>query len=292
MSGGLTAQTRVRGSEKHACHNFAEISEEERAVALRHAGLCSDLIPRERGSYSAPRALRIPSFSMRTCNVQRFNVAGSSVVRRICWHGDLRLRLQISEWYVEHSPCGQNHGALDEILQLANVPWPMIGDQNIHGFRGNRVDRPVHAPRELPGKVPDQQRNIVAAIPERRQQNRKNIQAIKQVGSELMVRNHFRKIAVCRRNQASVALQRARAPEPLELALLQNAQQLRLQFQRYFADLVQENRSTAREFKAPDALRDRAGESASLMAEDLAFEQSRWNRRAVQFDERILRTRT
>src|SRR5271154_1168162 len=223
---------------------------------------------------------------------QSLDLAGFSVGERICWHGGLRLRLQIAEWHVEHSTCGQNHGALDEILQLANVPRPMVGDQNIHGFRRNRVDLPVHAPRKLPGKVPDQQRNILAAIPERRQQNRKNIQAIKQVGSELMVRNHFREIAVCRRNQTSVALQRTRAPEPLELALLQNAQQLRLQFQRYFADLVQENRSTAREFKAPDALRDRAGESASLMAEDLAFEQSRWNRRAVQFDERILRTRT
>ena len=70
---GPDPQTRVRGSEKPACHNLPKISEEERAVALRHTGLCSDLIPGERGSYSAARALRIPSFSMRTCNVLRFS---------------------------------------------------------------------------------------------------------------------------------------------------------------------------------------------------------------------------
>src|SRR5580700_1428163 len=167
----------------------------------------------------------------------------------------------------------------------------MVRDENTHGFRRNRVDRPVHAPGKLPGEVSDQQRNILATIPERRQQNRKNIQAIKQVGPELMVRNHFRQVAVCRRNQTSVALQRARTPEPLELTLLQNTQQLRLQFKRYFADFVQEDSASAREFKAPDALRDRACESASLMAEYLAFQQPGWNRRAVQLDERILHTR-
>ena len=35
----------------------------------------------------------------------------------------------------------------------------------------------------------------------------------------------------------------------------------------------------------PDTLRDRAGERALFVAEQFAFEQSGWNRRAVQFDE-------
>src|SRR5580692_8004058 len=68
---------------------------------------------------------------------QSFNLAGFSVARRICWNGGLRLRLQIAEWYVEHRPCGQNHGALDEILQLANVPRPVVGNENRHRFRRN-----------------------------------------------------------------------------------------------------------------------------------------------------------
>ena len=42
------------------------------------------------------------------------------------------LRLQIAEWHVEDSPCGQNYGALDEILQFANIPRPMVGDQSTH----------------------------------------------------------------------------------------------------------------------------------------------------------------
>ena len=48
------------------------------------------------------------------------------------------------------------------------------------------------------------------------------------------------------------------AAQPLELPLLQNAQQLGLQLQRNIADLVQEQRAVVRQFEAPDLLRDGA----------------------------------
>src|SRR5580704_15089763 len=54
-----------------AGHNVAETSEEESAVALRHAGLCSGLILRERGVIR-PRALcvfRASPSALATCCV-------------------------------------------------------------------------------------------------------------------------------------------------------------------------------------------------------------------------------
>jgi hypothetical protein len=63
---------------------------------------------------------------------QSFDLAELPVDRSTCRYDGLRLRLQVTEWHVEHSPCGQNHGALDEILQFPNVSLPMVCGQNTH----------------------------------------------------------------------------------------------------------------------------------------------------------------
>ncbi len=62
--------------------------------------------------------------------------------------------------------------------------------------------------------------------------------------------------------------------------------QLRLQFERDFADLVEEDGAVVGQFEAADALRDGAGEGAALVSEEFAFQQAGGNRRAVEFDER------
>ncbi len=74
--------------------------------------------------------------------------------------------------------------------------------------------------------------------------------------------------------------------EALELALLQDAQQLRLQFERDLANLIEEDGALVGELEAADALRDGAGEGAALVPEKFAFEQTGGNRRAVELDER------
>ena len=63
------------------------------------------------------------------------------------------------------------------------------------------------------------------------------------------------------------------AAEPLDRALLEHAQQLRLHRQRDALDLVEEERAAVRELDLADALVDRAGEGAALVAEELALEQ-------------------
>ena len=56
--------------------------------------------------------------------------------------------------------------------------------------------------------------------------------------------------------------------------LLQHAQQLRLQLERDVADLVEKQRAAVRQLEAADPLRDRAGERAALVAEELALQQA------------------
>src|SRR6266850_4436020 len=82
-------------------------------------------------------------------------------------------------------------------------------------------------------------------------------------------------------------MQGLRRTQTLEFALLQDAQQLRLQLEWYFADLVQEHGAAVGQFEAADALRNRPSESAALVAEHLAFKQPGGNRGAVELHERF-----
>jgi hypothetical protein len=52
----------------------------------------------------------------------------------------------------------------------------------------------------------------------------------------------------------------AGAAQALELLLLQDAQELGLEFERDVADLVEEDRAAVRQFEAAEALGDGAGE--------------------------------
>ena len=80
-----------------------------------------------------------------------------------------------------------------------------------------------------------------------------------------------------------------RRPDALELAFLQDPQQLGLQFQRQIADLVEEQRPAVRQLEPALPRRDGAGERAALVAEQLAFDQRRRQRRAVDADQRRCR---
>ena len=82
------------------------------------------------------------------------------------------------------------------------------------------------------------------------------------------------KIAVCRRDDAHIDVQGLHATEPFEFAVLQDSQELRLQLQRQFANLVEEKRSFVGEFNAANFPADGAGEGALFMAKELAFKQA------------------
>src|SRR6202044_697585 len=77
----------------------------------------------------------------------------------------------------------------------------------------------------------------------------------------------------------------------LVLAFLQKAQQLRLDFQRQLTDFVEEKRATVGGGDLAPRRRDRAGERAFHVAEELALEQVAREARAAHGDERLRRAR-
>src|SRR5439155_16171970 len=81
------------------------------------------------------------------------------------------------------------------------------------------------------------------------------------------------------------------AADAQHLALVEHAQQLRLRRREQLADLVEEHDAALGDLEEAGLGRDRAGERAALVAEQLALEQRLGERRAVQAQERRLRAR-
>ena len=149
-----------------------------------------------------------------------------------------------------------------------------------------RRDALVHPRRELLREVLHERRNVIGPLAQRRIENRKDVEAIVEIAAELLVGDHLREIAVGCRDEPDVDADGAGAAQPLELLLLQHTQELRLQLERDVADFVEEQRAAVRQLEPADLLRDGARERAFLVSEELALEQPRWNRGAVELDER------
>src|ERR1700758_958223 len=94
---------------------------------------------------------------------------------------------------------------------------------------------------------------------------------------------------MCGADHAHIAANRVRTAQTLELLLLHDAKQLRLQLQGKVADFVQEQSTSVRPLEPSNTARDRASVGATLMTEQLAFQQACWNCGAVDLHKRALR---
>src|SRR5207253_5438298 len=78
------------------------------------------------------------------------------------------------------------------------------------------------------------------------------------------------------------------AADAPDLALLEHAQELRLQVERQLAELVEKNGAAVRRFERALPRRGRAGERALLVPEQLRLDERPRDRAAVDDDERLV----
>src|ERR1700761_4003313 len=116
-------------------------------------------------------------------------------------------------------------------------------------------------------KMPNQLRNVFLAFPQRRNMYGKNIEPVEQISPERLLVDHCLEISIGCGNKARVRLERAPTSEAFEFPLLQNTQELRLQFERYLSDLVEEHRPAVCQLEPADSLCNSPGKRSLLMAE-------------------------
>src|SRR5262245_15290848 len=133
----------------------------------------------------------------------------------------------------------------------------------------------------------NEHRDVVSALPQRRHLDRKDIQTVEKICPKRTCGDGAPQVPVRRRQDPHVHGDRLIASDALELTLLEDPQQLGLKFEGKAADLVEKHRAAVLELEASDAAAQSTGERASLVAEELALQQIRWNRRTAEPDERV-----
>ncbi len=185
------------------------------------------------------------------------------------------FRLNVLQRQHEARPGRLDDRPLDDVLQLADVARPVPSLERVHHASGmdgtGRPSRRAHCWAKCSASAGmSSTRSRSGGI-----RDRKDVEAVVQIAPERSVLDHALEIAVRRRHDAHIHALSPRAAKALELALLQDAQQLGLHFHRDVADLVEEQRAAVRQLEPARPARDRARERALLVSEQLALEQAR-----------------
>src|SRR6266849_4717638 len=180
----------------------------------------------------------------------------------------------------------EDHRSVDGVLKLADVTGPRVAHEPLHHIGRNRLDAPAETSGVVRDEVAHEKRDVLGPLAKGREIDRKNVQPVVKVGAKLSRLDQLLERTVRRGDDPDVAPDRVRAPDPLELLLLEHAKELRLEVQRQVTDLVEEQGAVVRELEAADPSRDGTGEGATLVAEELALQEARGDGGAVELDER------
>ena len=138
----------------------------------------------------------------------------------------------------------------------------------------------------------DKERDIIISMPQRRDGDREDVQPVIQIIPEPALGDLLRQIPARRGKDSHIYFPGTGAPQPLEFPFLNDTQQLCLQFQGQFADLVQEDRSLVGYFEPSHLQRMGPGEGPFLPAEEFAFDQVGRKGGAIHRDERPVLSQT
>ena len=136
-----------------------------------------------------------------------------------------------------------------------------------------------------------QHRDVLGPIAQRRHRDGDDVEPIEQILSKPFLLDHLREILIGRGDDTNIDTDRPRRAEPLELAFLKHAQDLRLGHRGEVADLVEEQRAGVGQLEAPFLAAGGAGEGALLVAEQLGLQEILGQGGAVDGDERAVLAR-
>ena len=181
---------------------------------------------------------------------------------------------------------GHHRRRAQHVRELPHVARPRIGLEEARHFAAEyRCALGAALAQDAAGE-----RGQVGALAQWRQLHDEPVQVVIQVFAEATGFDHLAQVAVRGDDHGHVDVQRLAAAQRRDAALLQRAQQPRLQRERHVADLVEEQRAAiGLQDLADRALAARAGEGAVRVAEEFGFDQRLGDRRAVHGHERLPR---
>ena len=205
------------------------------------------------------------------------------------WHGTV-FRCWQRIW--KDSVIGPDYRSLDQVLKFPYVPRPRIQGERLERFRWYMPNWLTHAPRKSFDEMHNQPGYILAAFAQRRQQNRKHVQTVIQVTAKFVART----ISVRSRWVAATTRTLMRCVLPLpsrsNSCSCRTRSSLGCNARGNISNFVQEKGPRISHFESANLLRYGSGKSAFLVAKELAFQQIKRNRSAIQLYEWPSATRT
>jgi len=205
--------------------------------------------------------------------------------------GNERTSLERKMSRLDHIALADDDGALDDVFQLANVSRPVM-----HLQRGERVGRQPELLRSFRlavsgHEVLREKADVADTLPQRRKLYARDVQTIKQILAEILFRDGTieRRVRPGKNSRGESAL--LRAAESSEFLFFHDAEELCLQLEGQLRYFIQKNGARGSDLEQAELERAGVGERTSLVAEELALEESFGNRRAVDCHERISGTR-
>src|SRR5438128_2616044 len=182
---------------------------------------------------------------------------------------------------------GQHDRAVEHVLELADVAGPIVAREHLEGAGGHATHVAVALARDLADEVLDERGNVLSPLAQRRHVDRDHVEPVVEILTERARPDGGFQIYFRRRQDSHVDRHRPHAAQPLDLALLQDAQQLRRKVEPQGADLVEEHGAPVGQLEAAELLRVGPREGALLVAEQLGFHQRLGDRGHVDGHERL-----
>ena len=168
---------------------------------------------------------------------------------------------------------GADQRALHDVLEFAHVTGPRVAGEGLDHVVAEGGDLLARARAQAPEEVVGERGHVLPPLAQGRQREVEDVEAVVEVLAEAAVLDVAAQVAVRGGHDAQIDGSRPAVADPLELPLLEHAQELPLDLGRDVSDLVEEDRAAVGELDTPLAVAVRAREAAAKVAEELGFEE-------------------
>src|SRR5208337_4929670 len=121
--------------------------------------------------------------------------------------------VQLCSWHIQFVSLREYHAALNEVLELADISWPIGIHQSLHRGSRDRPDALLHTAGEARDKKVHQELNVFASFAQRRDFNGKHPQPVEKILAKLIIADHALQIAMRGRNQTNINVDGLCTPE-------------------------------------------------------------------------------
>ena len=140
----------------------------------------------------------------------------------------------------QNIPFAQDDSAENGVFELAHIAGPGIGLEHRQGVRLDAAHFAAFFGGKARDEVIDEGRDVVFAVAQGRNHDRKDIEAIIQILAEAAGLHHLDHVAIGGGNEPDIDFYGLSGTDRIDLAFLDGAQQFHLHVERQFGDFIEE----------------------------------------------------